>query len=126
MAVEVGVDGAEVVVRITGLDRLWALSRGFRLPVTEVAAMDRSALPRRRLVRWLGTYVPGLIAAGRFGWFWNVTEFHVLHRAKRILVLTGAPGARYERVLLQVDDPDAVAAQVNGTSGRSGSLGSVP
>lgn len=126
MAVEVVAEGGEVVVRIRGWDVLWAFSRGFRLPVAEAEAMDRAAVPRRRVLRWLGTYFPGVIEAGRFGWFWNVTEFRVLHLARRVLVLTGAPGARYERVLLQVGDPDAVAAQLNGTSGRSGSAGSVP
>ena len=126
MAVEVSAVGGEVVVRIRGWDVLWALSRVFRLPVSAVAAVDRSSVSRRRTLRWMGTYLPGLIEAGRFGWFWNVTDFRVLHRAKRILLLTGAPGAKYRRVLLQVRDPDAVAAQLSGTSGLSGSAGSVP
>jgi hypothetical protein len=109
MAVTVGIDGDDLVVRLTGWASFASLRRRVSVPVTLVRSVSvRAPAAARAGLRWrvFGSFFPGLVAAGLFRargrWqFWYVT------RAPRVLVVETA--GRYERLVLQVPDPDAVA-----------------
>jgi hypothetical protein len=110
----VAVAGSDLVVRFTGWDRLWAISRGRRVAlanVTSVRVAGRSSLGRPGLRMW-GSYWPGAVTGGRY-WRWRGRwQFWLVYRAERVLVVECAPPERYSRIVLQVDDPDAVAASL--------------
>ena len=114
MPVFVEIDGRDVVVRITGWDALWALSRGFRIPLAHVrnaAALRRGQLGKQFVVRMGGTAWPRAVKAGRYSWRgWS--EFWATRWPGRMLVITGTHDARYDRVVLEVEDPDADAARI--------------
>ena len=116
MAVDVTVEAGDLVVRISGWDAVWALSRGVRVSlriVTDATVVPRGDLPRRVRFRQAGSYVPGMVRAGRFagrGW----REFWATRWPDRLLVVTCArPPAAFDRVVLDVADPDAVAATIH-------------
>lgn len=102
-------DGDDLVVRFSGLDVVYALRRRVRVPRTAVVSAEAGPPPPRRGLRAPGTHVPGVLSfgtwRGRFGKdLWGV------RRADRVLVVELDGGADFERLVLEVDDPDAAAA----------------
>jgi hypothetical protein len=102
-----------LAVEIVGLDRIWAFNSGVRTPlegVTGARVVERKDAPKTRL-RWPGTYVPGLITAGSYRGGGRRSLWCV-HRAQHVLVID-LMGARYDHIVLEVDDPDATATDIN-------------
>ena len=69
MAISVVVTDSSVDIDVSGLDRLWSLSRGRRVPLDEV--VSARVAPRAEVVRRLrwrigGTAFPRVIYAGHF------------------------------------------------------------
>jgi len=105
----IDLDDDELVVRFSGLDAVYALRRAVRVPRTAVVSATAGPPPPRRGLRAPGTHIPGALSfgtwRGRFGKdLWGV------RRADRVLVVELDGGAAFERLVLEVDDPDAAAA----------------
>ena len=100
-------------VRMHGLDILLSLRRHVAIPqsaVLSVRAASAVDVPRTR-AGFTGTSFPGLARAGTFGSgsrreFWNVGH------AREYLVVEVAPGQRFRRLVIEVDNPHAQAAFV--------------
>ena len=109
----VEVAGESVRVRLHGFDALLAPCREVVVPRSAVVAVRAAAkadVPAKG-IRLPGTSVPGLVRAGSFGTgprreLWDV------RRASSYLVLDLAPGQRFHRIVLEVDDPGAEAARL--------------
>ncbi|WP_157756930.1 hypothetical protein [Plantactinospora sp. KBS50] len=111
----VDVSGDRLVVRLSGLDRVWALATGFEAPLTSVTSVRpvprAEAYARGSGWRLPGTFWPGAIMAGSYfsratGWsFWCV------HRAETVL-LVELVGVRYERLVLEVDRPTETSREI--------------
>jgi hypothetical protein len=114
--VEIEVTDTTLAVRITGSDRVWALSGGVEVPLREVERAE--VLPRAKAprgVRAPGTHWPGAITAGHFRWggkrrLWSV------HRATDVLVIR-LKGERLDAVVVEVEDPAAEADRINRAAG---------
>jgi hypothetical protein len=110
----VTIEAAELVVRFGGWDALWAFRRVLRIPLDHVA--DAQVVERRGLragLRLGGTAWPDRIRAGRF---WSPRldwSFWSTRRADEVLLVT-LHDDHYRRVVLEVDDPHAVAASLSG------------
>jgi hypothetical protein len=109
--VAIDVVDSSLVVVMGGLDGIAGLRRRIRFPLTHV----RSATIGRRVGSnpgWCiaGTHLPGILTAGTFRQqgrvaFWNV------RRSKRPLVVD-LEGADYDRLVVEVPDPDAAVAAI--------------
>ncbi len=113
MAIDVTVTDAAVEVDITGLDQVWALRRGLRLPIpsiTSAKVVPTREAERHRGLRLPGTYWPGRIAAGTFLIDDRPGEraFWFVRRAGRVLVIeTTDPRPRF--VVLEHESCDDLA-----------------
>jgi len=113
LGVRVSVNDGNLLVRIRGLDRVWAFSRGLTIPLDRVEGArcvkktDAPAAP----LRWPGTYVPGLISAGSYRGR-GKRSLWCVHRASRVLVidLVDAP---YDHVVVELPDPDTTSQEIN-------------
>lgn len=101
-----------LVVEVLGWHRLWALRRRVEVPIAAIRAVRR--LPPDAIDAWWlgwrvpGTHLPGVIVAGTFyrggeRHFWDVSA------PARGLELE-LDGARYDRLFVEVADPDAALA----------------
>ncbi len=120
MAVDVRVDRDVVDVCLDGWDRVWAMKQRLELPVSRIrdARVDdrKTALADVRWRTW-GTGLPGVVGAGHHRGRKARKQFVVVYRGDRLLVID-LEDSTFDRVVLQVVDPDAVAAAIN--SARSG------
>lgn len=111
MLATVDIDGHDVVVRLSGMDRLLAFAREVRVPrneVTNAVALDRTKAPRTWL-RLAGTHVPGRVKAG---WFRSRggREFWLTRRGDRVLMIESS--GRVTRVVVETADPEGDADRI--------------
>jgi hypothetical protein len=108
-----------LAVRITGSDRVWALSSGVEVPLREVAGaqvLERAKAPRG--VRAPGTHWPGAITAGTFRWG-GKRRLWAVRGAQDVLVIR-LRGERLDAVVVEVPDPQAEADRINRAVGAAG------
>ena len=108
-----------LVVHVRGMDRLWALKSLLEIPLAHVVGAEFNpevAQGWRKGIRAAGTHVPGVISAGTFYQegervFWDV------HDPERTVVIH-LKDERYARLVIEVDDPPATAAAIQGALGE--------
>jgi hypothetical protein len=107
-----------LVVRPRGLNRLWALKTEVRVPLSEVAhvhtGVARQSVPSG--FRMPGTYVPRLIQAGTYRMS-GERSFWLVGRTKKVTVIE-CPGARFDRIVLQLSDEAAAEVRRAVASGH--------
>jgi len=111
----ISIEGDDLVVEIEGLDKLWALKSRLVIPLANVRGVtaDAGAVKEPKGLRAPGTHVPGVLVAGTFHAdgervFWDV------HDAAKTVVIELAD-QRYTRLIVQVPDPRATVALIEGS-----------
>lgn len=113
---ELRVNGTELVVALSELERLGAFRGDIRVPLTAVRAVRVADEPRPELrgVRAPGTGIPGIIALGaRRG---EGHDFAAVYH-DRPAVVVELEGATFDRLVISVDNPDATAAAIRAAAG---------
>ncbi|MGS2805897.1 hypothetical protein [Nocardia sp. MW-W600-9] len=115
---EVVIDGGNLIVRMEGLDKLWALKSHLSIPLANVrgATVDPGIVKERKGIRAPGTHLPGVITAGTFHIdgervFWDVRD-----GAKAVVIELA--DERYARLIVEVDDPAATVALIESSCVR--------
>ncbi|XVU25655.1 hypothetical protein ACQPZJ_00940 [Actinoplanes sp. CA-054009] len=103
----VEIEGGSLVVRVQGMDKLWALKSSLTIPLANVrgATNDPGIVNEPKGVRNAGTYMPGVVVAGSFRRegeriFWDVRD-----PAKAVVIELA--DEHYARLIVQVEDPRA-------------------
>ncbi len=106
------VDGAELVVQMSDLEKVEAVHVDIHVPlaaVREVRAVD-DAWPELRGIRAPGTGLPGVIAVGtRRGSFGK--DFAAVH-GRGPAVVVDLEGADYSRLVVTTPDAESVSADI--------------
>jgi hypothetical protein len=103
----------ELIVRVEGFDKLWALKSELRVPLAHVSDVHESEAEARKWfhgVRVPGAEIPGVLTAGTFYWhgdfvFWDV------HHAERAIAIE-LHDEKYRRLVIEVEDPAATMAAI--------------
>jgi hypothetical protein len=101
-------------IEVEGWDKLWALRSHLSIPLLHVVRVYADPDIVRswwKGLRALGTYMPGVIAAGTFylhgDWvFWDV------HNPDNVVVIE-LRDERYSKLILEVSDPAETGARVH-------------
>ncbi len=99
----IDVERENLVVRITGKDAVYAMSRGWTIPLDclrGITVVPVHKVPTQGL-RWPGTGIPGIIRAGSFG-FGDRRDFWLVRKAPEVLVIELLPGEFYRRIILEL------------------------
>ena len=115
---EVEITGDALVVHVKGMDRLFSLKSRLEIPLPHVlgAEVDPDlAQGWRKGLRAPGIHLPGVITAGTFYQegdrvFWDV------HDPEKAIVIR-LEDERYARLVIEVEDPPATAAAIEGAIG---------
>lgn len=116
--VEVTIEEDIAKFEVKGLHKLWALKGCVWVPVRNIRDMRRDPTAINGFWkgwRFPGTHLPGVIVAGTFygrgkKCFWDVSR-----REKTIVVeIEGGP---YDKVIVDVDDPEKVITTLQSSSG---------
>jgi hypothetical protein len=100
--------GDNFVVRLSGKDVLYAITRGMTIPISAirgVAVAPTQSVPRTGM-RLPGTGIPGVLRAGSYG-TGSSRDFWLVRRPREVLVVELEPGEPYRRLVLEVPDPRA-------------------
>lgn len=108
----VSIDGADLVVEMEGMDKLWSLKSRLVIPLANVrgATADPGIAAEPKGVRSPGTNVPGVMTAGTFHQdgeriFWNIRD-----GAKAVVIALA--DERYARLVVEVTDPAATVTLI--------------
>ena len=107
-----------LIVHVRGMDRLWSLRSRLEIPLSHVLNAEADSQVAREWQKGLrapGTHVPGVITAGTFFQdgdrvFWDV-------RDPEKTVVIRLEDERYARLVIEVEDPPATVAAIEGAIG---------
>lgn len=106
------IDGTQLVVTVTGADRILAVKSSIRVPLQHVrgATADRGIVKDPKGRRGPGAHIPGVVVAGTFHQdgervFWDV------HNGDQVVVIE-LEDEQYARLVVEVDDADAIVRLV--------------
>jgi hypothetical protein len=105
--------GDTVVFTVEGWHKLWALRSELRIPRAHIVGARRDPEASKAWgIRAPGTHIPGLLKAGTF-YFDNTgdnqpTFVDVQHRENTVVI--DLLDEEYNRLIIEVADPDAVVA----------------
>jgi hypothetical protein len=119
MAVSVRIEGQNLRVMINGWDAVWALKRGFTIPLNHVVGASVEPVSNKLGWKVAGTGIPGSLKAG---WYRakGENEFWLAHKRTTALEIR-LRDEKYARLMLQVDDPQATAETINSVIGAPSS-----
>ncbi|MGW1468312.1 hypothetical protein ACWCPT_28650 [Streptomyces sp. NPDC002308] len=106
-------EGGLMTVEIQGFDKLWSLKSRLEIPLEHVrgATHDPGIAREGKGIRVGGTYLPGVITAGRFlrhgeRLFWDVKN------PEKAVVIELADAETYDRLIIEVENPRATVALI--------------
>jgi len=111
------------VVEFRGTDRMWTFHRAAHIPlahVTGTTVLERSEALATVSIRLLGAYWWGRLAMGLFRTRGGGHQLWSVRRAPRLLVVD-LVDEKWQRLVLEVSDPDAFAVRLEAARGRGGS-----
>lgn len=120
--VDIRIDDGTLLLTVRGLHVLWALRRRLEIPLghlREVRRAERGIMSGWwKGLRAPGTFLPGVIVAGTYYQrgekiFWDVCD------DSRAIVIELA-GESYDRLIVEVADPDAAIAEIRRALGETG------
>jgi hypothetical protein len=108
----VSINDGRFRIALSGWDRVWTLRRELAVPIERIASVQIAPeLTRPYGVKTPGSAIPGRIYAGTWRWkgrkeFWNV------RREKDKWVAIDLDGDEYNRIVIEVDDPATLVAEI--------------
>ena len=109
---EVCLSQDKLVVEMQGWEKFWAFKSRLEFPFSHVTGVRPGTNERVGGLRLPGTHLPGVITAGSY---WKASEwtFWAVHDIRRSIVID-LQGAAYRRLIVQVADPAATIASLQG------------
>lgn len=125
--VVITVRGDKLRLQVKGLDKLWAMRSRLDIPLSAIRAARVDPDVSRGLWKGVsapGTHIPGFIIAGTFYQddkriFWDVKD-------PEKTVVIELVGQRYDQLIVEVSDPEAAVALVQGAMAEGTQVTKVP
>jgi hypothetical protein len=119
--VSVSVEDDRVRFEVQGWDKLWAFKSQLEIPLSHIESVRVDPEPARGWwhgLRIPGTQIPGVITAGTF-YQSDGAVFYDVHDPDMTIVLE-LNDERYQRLVIEVEDPEGVADRLNAAIANRG------
>ena len=112
------VDGPDLVIRLSVLEKLGAFHRDVRVPLLAVRSVQAEPYPwpSVRGVRLAGTGIPGVVVLGTRH-VKSGRDFVALVASRSAIRIGLSDEAPYEQLLVSVRDPESTLAEIRGITG---------
>jgi hypothetical protein len=112
------VDGPDLVVRLSPLEKLGAVHNNVRVPLRAVRSVGTEPHPWQALrgVRLAGTGIPGVVVLGT-RYFTKGRDFVALVGSRPAVRVELGDDAPYAQLLVSVRDPESTVAAIRGATG---------
>jgi hypothetical protein len=111
------VDGPDLVVQMSSLEKLGALRGDVRVPLTTVRSAEVEPNPWGALRGMrIGTGIPGVIALGRRR-FAHGQDFTAVQGGGPAIRVDLSQGSPFSRLVVSVTDPDSTLAEIRSATG---------
>lgn len=113
--VDISVNGDALEIEVRGIHKLWALKSTLRVPLEDIDDIRHDperagkAFPG---LRFPGTHLPAVYTAGTYYQGDFRPDFWSVRRPDKAVVVQCRPGAAYDEIIVEVDDPGATVARV--------------
>lgn len=121
MSVTVAIDGDGLDIHVGGLDRWWGLRSRIEIPLARVTGARVVPTGEATADRWLrtgGLGFPGLAAVGHFRGRDAKKQWWRVYRGERVLIIDLDDTSHFDRLVLEVDEPDSIADAINDAIGE--------
>ncbi len=115
--VQISTQGGNLSIEILGIHKVLALKSRLQFPLSSISSVRRDPRFADKPLGWKapGTYIPRMVTAGTFyhdkkRLFWDVSN------PDNALVIE-LEGEKYQVLVLEVEKPGAVAAQIEAARG---------
>lgn len=111
--VDIAVTDGKLVLRVQGLDKLWALKSTLEIPLAQVEGIRADAAIAHGWfhgLRMPGTNIPGVITAGTFYHDGERVFWDIHHPDKAIVI--DLRDETYQQLIVEVADPEAAVQLV--------------
>lgn len=118
---EVTIESGTLVIRVRGMDRVWALKSELEIPLEHVAGAERDENEARDWYHGMklpGSNIPGVITAGTFYQHGERAFWDVHHPENAVAIRLHDES--YGRLVVEVEDPDATVAAIRRAVGGDG------
>ena len=115
MAAKIELTDDTVLLKLEGISGIASLKTHLELPLSHVSGARTEQADKARAEKPMfrfGTHIPGLITAGSYG-SGESKQFWYVEDADRLLVID-LRDEKFARVVVQVDDPENIASQIEG------------
>jgi hypothetical protein len=117
--VEISIEGNTLVVEVMGWSKLWCLKSRLDIPLRCVRQVTADgALPKGFWLRLPGTFIPRVIKAGSY-WNGSRWSFWDTRGRRDKVVVIALSGWTYDYVVVEVNNPAATTAGVQGAIDRT-------
>ena len=112
---ELYTQGEELVLSLTGKEKILAVHGDVRVPLTSIATVEvlDNAYAAVKGIRLPGASVPGLMAVGTFR-HKGTTAFAVVHHGHPRGIRVRLQGADYDELIIGSENPEELAATLAG------------
>jgi hypothetical protein len=112
------VEGPDLVVQMSSLEKLGAVRGDVRVPLSTVQSAEIEPHPWSavRGIRAAGTGIPGVIVLGTRR-FLHGKDFAAVVRGKQTVRVELSQESPFSRLLVSVDDPDTILAAIRSATG---------
>jgi hypothetical protein len=112
------VDGPDLAVRLSPLEKLGALHWDVRVPLRAVRSVEAESHPWKaaRGVRLAGTGIAGVVVLGT-RYFMNGRDFVAIVARRPAVRVELSDESPFEQLLVSVRDPESTVAAIRGATG---------
>jgi hypothetical protein len=109
------IEGEALEIDVQGHHKLWALRSRLRVPLSDIVDVRHD--PERARAKWPGlrlpgTHVPFFYTAGTYYQSDFRPDFWTVRRPEQAIVIQCKPGAAFDEIIVEVEDPAATVTSI--------------